>query len=115
MKTFTGIEKLREFSTTSPALQEILNETIWPETKSQNEIIKIIKKQTETGNGKPYTEGHSTLRHDRKSKEDKNIIKDNLLLQHRIQLKASIMLTCDNKNKNAQKVKVWICTTEWTQ
>lgn len=40
IRTFTDIQKVREFSTTRPPLQEILKEAIQTETKSQNDPKK---------------------------------------------------------------------------
>ena len=48
IKTFTDKQKLREFSTTKPALQQILKELLWEETqekeKTYNNKPKTIKK-----------------------------------------------------------------------
>ena len=48
IKTFTDKQKLREFSTTKPALQQILKELLWEETQEKEKIYnnkpKTIKK-----------------------------------------------------------------------
>ena len=48
IKTFTDKQKLREFSTTKPALQQMLKELLWQETqekeKTYNNKPKTIKK-----------------------------------------------------------------------
>ena len=48
IETFTDKQKLREFSTTKPALQQMLKKFLWQETqekeKTYNNIPKTIKK-----------------------------------------------------------------------
>ena len=48
IKTFTDKQKLREFSTTKPALQQMLKELLWQETQEKEKTYKnkpkIIKK-----------------------------------------------------------------------
>ena len=46
IKTFTDKQKLREFSTTKPALQQILKELLWQETQEKEKTYKNKTKST---------------------------------------------------------------------
>nr|KAF6427873.1 hypothetical protein HJG63_008357 [Rousettus aegyptiacus] len=56
IKNLSDIQKLREFSTTKPALQEILKGVILPETKGQKiqTTSKMTNRQTEKEKSNPY-------------------------------------------------------------
>ena len=43
IKSFSDKQKLREFSTTKPALQQMLNELIWSRNTTEKKIYKIPK------------------------------------------------------------------------
>ena len=43
IKSFSNKQKLREFSTTKPALQQMLNELIWSRNTTEKKIYKIPK------------------------------------------------------------------------
>ena len=45
IKSFSDKQKLREFSTTKPALQQMLNELIWSRNTTEKKIYKINPKQ----------------------------------------------------------------------
>ena len=51
IKSFTDKQKLREFSNTKPALQQILKELLWAEKKRPQPERKIPKKKRLTSKG----------------------------------------------------------------
>ena len=54
IKSFSDKQKLREFSTTKPALQQMLNTYIVKKYKRRKKIYKINSKQLESGNRNIY-------------------------------------------------------------
>lgn len=111
----TDIQKLKEFTSKRPALQETLKGVLLHETKRQEDTKLWVKWLRDT-NIKLQSlfriEYYYTLKYDVKVKEGEKHLKKETTATALWVLTVYKGMISDNKNVNGKWANVWICTDE---